>query len=245
MSGSHRTSDGFTGSTRFVPTDPMSLEKVIVSWSGGKDSAMALRAVQQSGLFAVQGLLTTCTEGFRRVSVHGVRCSLLHRQIAALGLPLVKTFIPRECSNADYETRTLKALAEARANGVTKVVFGDLFLEDIRRYRDDLVRRAGMEAIYPLWSRDTTRLAQEFIRDGFAATLVCVDPRRLDQSFAGRSFDPSLLKDLPPGVDPCGENGEFHTFVLDGPIFNTRVRCRLGQVSTRDSFHYADLLPIR
>ena len=222
----------------------MPRERIIFGWSGGKDSAMALQDILRSDLYEVAALVTTCTEGFRRVSVHGVRCSLLKTQAIELGIPLRKVFISRDCSNADYENRMQTALVEFRNLGVSRVVFGDLFLEEIRRYRDRMLAAIGMTALYPLWGRDTKTLAREFVQEGFRAVLVCVDPRALDASFAGRMFDGAFLADLPINVDPCGENGEFHTFVFDGPIFHRGVGYRPGRVVTRDNFCFADLLPV-
>ena len=222
---------------------PWPKEPVVMGWSGGKDSALALREVLAGGEYEVAALLTTCTEGFRRISMHGVRCSLLRTQAVEIGIPLRKVFIGRNCSNADYEARMQKALLEFKAAGVRKIVFGDLFLEEIRRYRDRMLAEIGMTALYPIWGRETHALAREFIRAGFRAGLVCVDPAKLNASFAGRMFDPALLADLPAGVDPCGENGEFHTFVFDGPIFRRPVRFRPGAVVTRENFCFADLLP--
>jgi uncharacterized protein (TIGR00290 family) len=221
----------------------MAKERVVIGWSGGKDSALALREILRGDQYEVAVLLTTCTEGFRRISMHGVRCSLLKTQAQELRLPLRKVFIARECSNADYEARMHAALLEFKAAGISKVVFGDLFLEEIRAYRDRMLAEIGMTAIYPVWGRDTRELAEEFIALGFRATLVCVDPQKLAPSFAGRMFDRSLLRDLPATADPCGENGEFHTFVFDGPIFRNPVRIRPGPTVLRQNFYFADLLP--
>lgn len=221
----------------------MTPEKIILGWSGGKDSALALREILRDGHYEIAALVTTCTEGYDRISMHGVRCSLLERQAAELGLPLRKVFIPQKASNDAYEARMKEAFLEYKAMGITKAAFGDLFLEDIRVYRDRLMASIGMTALYPVWGRETRALAREFVRDGFRAVLVCVDPRALDQSFAGRTLDDTLLDDLPPGVDPCGENGEFHTFVFQGPIFKQTIRCARGEVVLRDNFYFADLLP--
>jgi uncharacterized protein (TIGR00290 family) len=197
----------------------------------------------RSNQYEPAALLTTCTEGFRRISMHGVRCSLLKMQAQELALPLRKVFIARECSNADYEARMQAALLEFKGAGITKVVFGDLFLEEIRAYRDRMLAQIGMTALYPVWGRNSRELAEEFIAAGFCATLVCVDPKQLAPSFAGRPFDRNLLRALPPTADPCGENGEFHTFVFDGPIFRNPVRIRTGPVVQRNNFYFADLLP--
>jgi uncharacterized protein (TIGR00290 family) len=221
----------------------MAKERVVIGWSGGKDSALALREIQRGGEYEIAALLTTCTEGFRRISMHGVRCSLLKMQAQELGLPLRKVFIARECSNADYEARIKTALLEFKAAGINKVVFGDLFLEEIRQYRDRLLAEIGMTALYPVWGRNTRDLASEFVADGFRAALVCIDPRKLAPAFAGRMFDETLLRDFPADVDPCGENGEFHTFVFDGPIFRRPIGIRPGPIVLRQNFYFADLLP--
>jgi uncharacterized protein (TIGR00290 family) len=221
----------------------MAKERVVIGWSGGKDSALALRKILRGDLYEPAALLTTCTEGFRRISMHGVRCSLLKTQAQELGLPLRKVFIARECSNADYEARMQTALLEFKSVGISKVVFGDLFLEEIRAYRDRMLTAIGMTAIYPVWGRKTRELAEEFIASGFRAALVCVDPQKLAPSFAGRMFDAALVRDLPATADPCGENGEFHTFVFDGPIFRNPVRIRFGPIVLRQNFYFADLLP--
>jgi uncharacterized protein (TIGR00290 family) len=221
----------------------MAKERVVIGWSGGKDSSLALREILRAGEYEVAALLTTCTEGFRRISMHGVRCSLLKTQAQELGLPLRKVFIARECSNKDYEARVHAALLEFKVTGINKVVFGDLFLEEIRAYRDRMLAEIGMTALYPIWGRNTRELAEEFIADGFRAALVCIDPQKLDPSFAGRMFDHALLRDLPVTADPCGENGEFHTFVFDGPIFRKPVGIRHGPTVHRQNFYFADLLP--
>jgi uncharacterized protein (TIGR00290 family) len=221
----------------------MAKEPVVFGWSGGKDSALALQEILRSGLYEVVALVTTCTEGFRRISMHGVRCSLLKTQASELGIPLRKVFIEKGSSNADYEVRMRAALMEYQKAGVNKVVFGDLFLEEIREYRNRMLAEIGMTALYPLWGRNTLALADEFIQAGFQAVLVCIDPRHLDASFAGRLYNDALLSDLPLTVDPCGENGEFHTFVFDGPIFQKPVKYSPGPVVSRDQFIFADLLP--
>ena len=221
----------------------MTPEKIIMGWSGGKDSALALREIQRQGQYEVTALVTTCTEGYDRISMHGVRCSLLDLQARELGIPLRKVFISQGASNDEYEARTKEAFLEYKAAGITKAAFGDLFLEDIRVYRDRLMTSIGMTALYPVWGLDTRELARDFVRDGFSAVLVCVDPRVLDKSFVGRTLDDALLDDLPATVDPCGENGEFHTFVFQGPIFKQPLRCARGEVVLRNNFYFADLLP--
>jgi uncharacterized protein (TIGR00290 family) len=218
-------------------------EDVLFCWSGGKDSAMALHALQTVRNCRVSALLTTITEEYDRISMHGVRRALLERQAESLGLPLHAVLIPPQCINATYEARMKEALAEHFARGVRHVAFGDIFLEDLRVYREKNLAQVGMQALFPIWKRDTHELAREFVRLGFRAITVCVDPRVLEASFAGRELDASFFADLPPGVDPCGENGEFHTFVFDGPIFRTPIAFRVGEKVLRDGFCFGDLLP--
>jgi uncharacterized protein (TIGR00290 family) len=213
-----------------------------LSWSGGKDSALALRELRARSEPAPRALITTVTADYGRISMHGVRRELLSRQAQATGLPLVEVEIPAACSNEVYEQRMGQALAEPPLAEAQTIAFGDLFLADIRAYREERLSRTGKEAIFPLWGRDTSALAREFLAAGFEAVLVCVDPRRLDPSFAGRRFDAELLADLPPDVDPCGENGEFHTFVHAGPIFSTPIVCQVGETLERDGFVFCDVL---
>jgi uncharacterized protein (TIGR00290 family) len=216
-------------------------ERVLVSWSGGKDSALAWHTVSAE----FDGtLLTTVTEEYDRISMHGVRVELLRRQADALGLPLVTVSIPPRCTNEVYEERMRSALAVQRDAGVRRVVCGDIFLADVRRYREERLFRDGLSGVFPLWGVNTHELAERFITLGFRAVLCCVDTQSLDASFAGRLFDRTLLADLPPGADPCGENGEFHTFVVDGPGFARPVPVRLGERTLREGrFAYVDLLP--
>jgi uncharacterized protein (TIGR00290 family) len=218
---------------------------VIVSWSGGKDSCLALQRVLARGDLRVEALLTTVTADFDRISMHGVRRELLEEQAKALGLPLRQVLISRSATNEEYETEMAKALTEYRARGVNTVVFGDLFLEDIRAYRERLLARQGMRGLYPLWGLDTAVLIRDFIAQGYKAAMVCIDPAKLPPGFAGRVIDPSLLADLPANVDPCGENGEFHTFVFDGPTFKAPIRFQFGEKVCRDSFWFCDLIPDR
>jgi len=216
----------------------------VVSWSGGKDSALALHAARGDPTLRVTGLLTTVTDGFERISMHGVRRALLEAQSDAVGLPVREVRIPIAASNETYEAALRRELETLHREGVSRVVFGDLFLRDVREYRERLLAAvAGVGPAFPLWERDTRAVAEEFIRLGFRAILVCVDPRQLDPAFCGREFDRTLLDDLPPAADPCGENGEFHTFVYDGPIFRHAVRVRRGELVERDGFWFCDLLP--
>ena len=213
-----------------------------VVWSGGKDSALALHELRQRSGSPPHALITTVTADYGRISMHGVRRELLREQARAADLPLVEVEIPAACSDDVYEQRIGQALAEAPLAEARTIAFGDLFLADIRAYREERLRRVGRQAIFPLWGRDTSALGREFIAAGFEALIVCVDPRRLDPSFAGRRFDAELLADLPPDVDPCGENGEFHTFVHAGPIFTAPIVCRVGETVDRGGFVFCDVL---
>lgn len=221
----------------------MSAPKAYVSWSSGKDSAFALYEARRSGLADIVGVLTTTNEVFDRVAMHGVRNELLDRQVAALGLPVVKVPLPYPCPNEIYEQRMAVAVGRIKAEGVRHVVFGDLFLEDIRAYREEKLKLADMVGLYPLWKRDTAALAREMIASGLVAHLVCVNPKKLDRRFAGRRFDAALLAELPPDCDPCGENGEFHTVVTDGPMFSAPIPVTIGAIVERDGFVFADAIP--
>jgi uncharacterized protein (TIGR00290 family) len=213
-----------------------------LSWSGGKDSSLALQALRAGRGPEPSALITTVTSEYARISMHGVRRELLLAQAEAIGLPLIEVEIPPACPNDVYEQRMGQALAEAPLSEAGEIAFGDLFLQDIREYREERLAAVGKRAIFPLWGEDTTGLARRFVDDGFEAVLVCVDPRKLDGSFAGRRFDSELLDELPAEVDPCGENGEFHTFVHAGPIFGAPIPCRIGEVVERDGFVFCDLL---
>ncbi len=217
--------------------------KVLLAWSSGKDSAWALHVLRQQREVEVSGLLTTVNETHGRVAMHAVRRELLERQAQAVGLPLTVVPIPSPCPNELYEAAMTQALASARQAGVEGVAFGDLFLEDVRRYREERMAGTGLSCLFPLWGRPTAELAQEMIERGLRAWLTCIDPRRLPSHFAGRAFDAALLAELPPGVDACGENGEFHSFAWDGPMFRQRVTAQPGEVVERDGFVFADLLP--
>jgi uncharacterized protein (TIGR00290 family) len=215
-------------------------ERALVSWSGGKDSALALHALRGDPRVVVDGLLTTVTDGYDRISMHGVRTELLTAQAAAVGLPVETARIPTACSNDRYEAVMRDALGGYAARGGQAVAFGDLFLEDVRAYRERLLAPLPLAPRFPLWGLDTRALAERFVALGFRAVLVCVDPRQLDASFCGRELDAALLAELPPSCDPCGENGEFHTFVYDGPIFARPVPIEAGEVVERDGFWFAD-----
>lgn len=218
--------------------------KALFSWSGGKDSALALYEVLGGRSFDIASLLTTVTEGYDRVSMHGVRLPLLDMQADSLGLALEKVIIPRNASNVEYEISLEKALLKYKPSGVDTVVYGDIFLEEIRKYREEQLGRLGLGCVFPIWGRDSFLLARTFIEAGFKAVVVCVDSTLLDGGFAGREFDYDFLSELPPGIDPCGENGEFHTFVYDGPIFRDSVEFVKGEIVLRDGrFYYCDLLP--
>jgi len=217
--------------------------KAVMSWSSGKDSAWALHLAQADGALEVVGLLTTVTEDHGRVAMHSTREAILDLQAERIGLPLTKVALPSPCPNEEYERRMGAAMAALGEQGVTRVIFGDLFLEDIRAYREAQLARAGMEGVFPIWRRDTAALAREMVEGGLRGHVVCVDPKQLDPSFAGRTFGPEFLADLPAGVDPCGENGEFHTAVTDGPMFRVPIAARPGEVVTRDGFVFADLVP--
>jgi uncharacterized protein (TIGR00290 family) len=213
-----------------------------MSWSSGKDSALALHVARTSGEVEIVALLTTINETHARVAMHAVREALLEAQAAALGLPLVKVPIPSPCPNAVYEERIGEAMKRAHDEGVREMVFGDLFLEDLRAYREKQLAAVEMRARFPLWQRRTAALAREMIDLGMDAILTCVDPRVLPKSFAGRHFDRALLADLPSTVDPCGENGEFHTFTCAGPMFRAPIPVETGEVVERDGFVFADVL---
>jgi uncharacterized protein (TIGR00290 family) len=220
----------------------MERERVVLSWSGGKDSALALSELLRTSAYEVVGLLTTVTREYDRISMHGVRRALLEAQARATGLPLTVVEISAGAPNGEYEARMGEALARFRDEGVWTVAFGDLFLEEIRHYREERLEPVGMKALFPLWGRDTGELAREFVERGFRAMLACVDSQQLDGTFAGRDFDARLLAELPPSVDPCGENGEFHTFVHAGPVLSRPIPVRTGEVVCRDErFYFCDL----
>ena len=212
-------------------------------WSGGKDSCLALREILRSPNMRVEALLTTLTRDYDRISMHGVRRILLERQAASLGFPLHPILISKGATNEEYEAKMGEAFSAYREKGIDSVAFGDLFLEDIRAYRQRLLAKHDMAGLYPIWGRDTSQLIREFLGLGFKTAVVCVDPAQLDPSFVGRVIDGEFLAQLPAHVDPCGENGEFHTFVFDGPGFKDPIRFRFGEIVCRDSFWFCDLVP--
>ena len=218
------------------------MKRLLVSWSSGKDSAWLVHVLRQTEV-EIGGLLTTVNEAADRVAMHAVRRELLHAQAEALGLPLRTVFIPSPCPNDVYERAMGAAVAGAVAEGFTHVAFGDLFLEDVRRYREEKLAGSGLTALFPLFGADTPALAREMVSSGLRARLTCVNPAVLDRSFAGREFDAALIRDLPATVDPCGERGEFHTFAYAGPMFARPISIDGGDVVERDGFVFADLLP--
>lgn len=218
--------------------------KVLLSWSGGKDSSLALHDIQQNQQFEVEALITTVTADYDRVSMHGLRNSLLQEQVESLNIPVEKVEISKNATNEEYQSRMEEALLKYKNRGITSVMFGDLFLEDIKKYREELLGQIGMECMFPIWGKDTAKLAQDFIEMGFRAITVCINSDVLGKEYAGREFDEQFLDDLPSNIDPCGENGEFHTFVYDGPIFDKPITHELGEIVLRDErFYYCDILP--
>ena len=217
--------------------------KILLLWSSGKDSAWALHVLNRQHPGAVASLLTTVNEAVDRVAMHAVRREVLEAQAAAAGLPLIVVPIPHPCSNDEYEARMGRAVSSAVTSGFTHVAFGDLFLEDVRKYREDRLSGSGLTALFPVWGIPTTALAEAMIAGGLRARLACVDTRVLDASFIGREFDRALLADLPDGIDPCGENGEFHSCVYAGPMFRSPLRLEPGEIVTRAPFVWRDLVP--
>lgn len=219
-------------------------EKVIVSWSGGKDSALAFYEIQKNHDYEILALLTTVTEHYDRISMHGVRRILLEQQAESLGYSLEKVFISKNTANEEYESKMREVLEKYMGEGVSSVVFGDIFLEEVRKYREDNLSKIGMRGVFPLWEKDTYKLARMFINSGFKAVITCVDVKVLSKRFVGRVFDGQFLSELPSTVDPCGENGEFHSFVYEGPIFQKRILYTRGKVILRENrFYYCDLIP--
>ena len=219
------------------------MKKILYSWSGGKDSAMALHELLKEKAYEVAALLTVVTKDYGRISMHGVREELLELQASALGLHLEKVYISKNSDNKEYELRMKEVLMRYKKLGaVEAVAFGDIFLEDLKRYREERLEEVGMKGIFPIWKRNTGELANTFIDLGFKAVITCVDSKVLDGRFSGRLFDRQFLSEMPSGVDPCGENGEFHSFVYDGPIFRSPIPHELGETVLRDQrYHYTDI----
>ena len=216
--------------------------KVLVSWSSGKDSAWTLHVLRQQDEVEVVGLLTTMNEHFHRVAMHSTRRDLLRAQAQATGLPLWEIPLPWPCKNEEYESAMSRACAQAVEKGITTIAFGDLFLEDVRKYREDRLKNTGLRPIFPVWGLDTKKLIEEMLDQGLRARIVCVDPKKLPEHFAGQDISRELLAQFPHGTDPCGENGEFHTFVYAGPMFTSAIPIQGGEVVTRDGFVFADVL---
>jgi len=220
-------------------------EKTLFTWSGGKDSALALSELLRGEKYDIVALVTTITADYDRVSMHGVRRILLEEQATSLGFPLEAVFLSKDTSMENYGLKMQQMLEKYRDAGVSTVAFGDIFLEDVRKYREDNLLKIGMKALFPLWKKDTRVLAHSFIKSGFKAIVTCVDSTVLDKTFVGKKFDTRFLSHLPSSVDPCGENGEFHSFVFDGPIFHTPIQFTKGEIALRNNrFYYCDLLPI-
>lgn len=220
-------------------------EKIILCWSGGKDSALALYEIQRNNTWEIVALLTTVTEDYDRVSMHGIRRILVEQQAESLGYSLEKVFISKNTSNEEYESKMQEVLTNYLNRGVTAVVFGDIFLEDLRKYREGNLAKIGMKGLFPLWKKDTSELARTFITLGFKAVITCIDSHLLDKTFVGRTFDEHFLADLPLQVDQCGENGEFHSFVFAGPTFKGKIPYTTGEVVLRDNrFYFCDLIPV-
>jgi uncharacterized protein (TIGR00290 family) len=220
------------------------MEHVVLSWSGGKDCAMALYEIKRSKEYTVAALLTTITRDYDRISMHGVRRALLERQAESAGLPLIKVFIPANCTNETYADIMEKEMNRLKADGINTVAFGDIFLQDVREYRESNLAKVGMKAIFPLWSRNSRELVTSFVNLGFKAIITTIDPRKLNEEFCGRKIDVAFLGALPQDVDPAGENGEFHSFVFEGPVFKNPIRFSAGEKVLRDGFYFCDLLPV-
>lgn len=223
----------------------MHKDKIVISWSGGKDSTMALYYITKEKNYEIAYLLTTITEGFERVTMHGVRKELIKSQAGSLGYPLLEVYIPPYASNEVYEERMRDIALKLISEGIKKHAFGDIYLEDVRKYREENLKKWNIEGIWPIWGRDTRELALEFIKLGFKAIVCVVDTMVLDKSFVGRDFDEDFISDLPSSVDPCGERGEFHTFVYNGPLFKKEVKFKLGEKVLRENrFYFIDLIPL-
>ena len=219
----------------------MQKPRALLSWSSGKDSAWALHVMRQKGEYEIVGLVTTINERYDRVAMHAVRVSLLQQQCDSVGIPSWKIPIPYPCSNEQYESAIKQLLEKAKAEGISHFAFGDLFLEDIRQYREKQLANTGISPLFPLWKIPTDQLAREMVQSGLRAFITCVDPKQIDSSFVGRIFDESFLNDLPPSVDPCGERGEFHSFAFAGPMFQWPIEIVAGEIVERDGFIFADL----
>jgi uncharacterized protein (TIGR00290 family) len=218
-------------------------KKILLAWSSGKDSAWTLHVLRQQDQYEIAGLMTTINSAFDRVAMHSTRRALVEMQAEAAGLPLIAAPIPWPCSNAEYEAAMKQVCDQAVAQGIAGIAFGDLFLADVRAYRERQLQGTGLEPLFPIWGQPTRELAQEMVKAGLRAKLVCVDPKQLPSNFVGRDFDQSLLNDLPAAVDPCGENGEFHSFVYAGPMFKRAIAVRTGEIVERDGFWFCDVLP--
>ncbi len=219
------------------------MKKTVMSWSGGKDSVLTLREIQHNSEYEVVSLLTTITEGHDRISMHGVRTLLLEQQAEVLNIRLHKVYIPKDANNETYEKSMLEGLAIYPALDVITIAFGDVFLEDVREYRENLIAKTQLQSVYPLWKKDTTQLMNDFLRSGYKSVIVCVDTKKLPESFLGKTIDETLIKSLPDEVDPSGEHGEFHTFVYDGPGFLQPVKFAIGEIERKGQFSFCDLVP--
>lgn len=220
------------------------MKKILFAWSSGKDSAMALYKLMQSRDYDIISMITTVTEGYNRVSMHGSPIILLEEQAKSIGLPLEKIVISKQSSNEEYESKMKEVLEKYLPQGLEGVAFGDIFLEDVREYRENNLKKVNLKGIYPIWGENSVDLAHKFINNGFKAIITCVDTEQLDASFCGRLYDRNFLNDLPEGVDPCGENGEFHSFAFEGPIFKAPVKFSKGEIVLRDNrYKYCDLIP--
>ena len=221
-------------------------KKILFTWSGGKDSAMSLHEILMNNSYKLLALLTTITEDYNRISMHGVQAVLLEQQAESIGFPVDKIYITKNATNEEYEEKMRDKLMHYKSQGVSSVVFGDIFLEDLKKYREKKLMSLGMKGIFPVWKRDTTELAHTFIGLGFKAVITCIDSKVLDKKFIGREFDESFLNELPSSVDPCGENGEFHSFVYDGPIFKKELLYEKGDIILKSNrFYFCDLMPIK
>lgn len=221
----------------------MTIKKTLLSWSSGKDSAWTLHVLRQRADVEVVGLMTTVNQVYQRISIHAVRLELLQRQAQAAGLPLYQIGLPYPCTNSDYETAMEGFVGRAREEGIECMAFGDLFLADIRKYREERLAETGITPLFPIWQTPTDELAKKMIDTGLRALVTCVDPQQLPASFAGREFNEQFLADLPEHVDPCGERGEFHSFAFDGPMFRSAIEVEIGEICEREGFVYADVLP--